>query len=216
MFKCIGRKILDYFAMLTLISDVVNAVNSRPLIYVDSDNPNSAIITPNSFLKFESGRSVLLEGAIDESSSPARAEDLVKSLSRREEMLADFKSIWRDQYILSLREAGRDLFQRDWQDAVAVGDVVLIYSPIKPRYQWTMGRVTELITGSDAKTRCVRVMRPDRTEGIYSLKLLYPMELSLGPIGEVKESAQVLPEPLSERPKRLAALKCKENLAKYN
>ena len=82
-----------------------------------------------------------------------------------------------------------------------------------------MGRVTDLLTGSDGKTRCVRLIRPDRTEGIYSLKLLYPMELSLGPIGDLNEESgpELLPEPLNERPpKRLAAIKCVENLTKYN
>ena len=35
-----------------------------------------------------------------------------------------------------------------------------------------MGRVSELLTGTDSKTRCVRVIRGDSSEGVYSISSL--------------------------------------------
>ena len=60
-----------------------------------------------------------------------------------------------------------------------VGDVDLIHSPVKTRSYWPMGRVVKLLTGSDNKTRCVRLRRSYSTEEVYSVYHLYPLELSL-------------------------------------
>ena len=50
LYKSIGRSRLSNFELLTVISDVQNAVNSRPLTYRSSDN-DLETITPNCFLK---------------------------------------------------------------------------------------------------------------------------------------------------------------------
>ena len=57
--KTVGRKRLEYFTFLTVLTDVCNAVNSRPLTHRDNDDLSYNVITPNSFLKVDMGRSVL-------------------------------------------------------------------------------------------------------------------------------------------------------------
>ena len=49
LYKSIGRSKLSYFELLTVISDVQNAANFRPLTYRSSDN-DLETITPNCFL----------------------------------------------------------------------------------------------------------------------------------------------------------------------
>ena len=44
------RKYVEYFEFLTLLSDVQNAINSRPLTYRGSEDAGLDIITPNTFL----------------------------------------------------------------------------------------------------------------------------------------------------------------------
>ena len=51
IYKSVGRKKLEYFQFCSLLSDVQNAVISRPLTYRDSEPNNLEVVTPNSFLK---------------------------------------------------------------------------------------------------------------------------------------------------------------------
>ena len=51
LYKTLGRARLSYFELLTVISDVQSAINSRPLTYRSSEGDLEAI-TPSSFLKF--------------------------------------------------------------------------------------------------------------------------------------------------------------------
>ena len=59
LYKSIGRSKLSYFELLTVISDVQNALNSRPLTYRSSDN-DLETITPNCFRKADPNGNVLL------------------------------------------------------------------------------------------------------------------------------------------------------------
>ena len=59
LYKSIGRSKLSYFELLTVITDVQNAVNSRPLTYRSSDNALETI-TPNFFLKADPNCNVIL------------------------------------------------------------------------------------------------------------------------------------------------------------
>ena len=74
-----------------------------------------------------------------------------------------------------------------------------------------MGRVVELLSGSDHKTRCVRVKRSDSSVEVYSINHLYPLELSLLTTEPEKVDSDVLKR-TEDRPTRAAASKCKDKL----
>ena len=208
--KISGRK-HDYFEYITL-SDVQNCINSRPLTYLSDDTLD--VISPNSFLKFTSGRSLLLGDLNDTERCVAGRKDLIDSLQRRESMFENFKEIWYDEYLLSLRETSRDIHQSSWSEVIKVGDVVLIQSPIKPRAQWNMGRVIELLTSTDNRTRCARVMRSDRTDGVYSIKHLFPLKITTSEdtIADTSPSNDGNSSEAPRRPTRKAAVRCLELL----
>lgn len=176
IFKSVGRKRLEFFTFSALLSDVQNVINSRPLTYKDSDGGEFDMVSPNSFLKFGQSCSLVF-GNVDgqQLEFPSR-KLLVSSLNKRDEILDSFTSEWFDSYLLSLREHDSSKYE-DWIDRVAVGDVVLIYSPIKPRVHWNLGRIVELFTGSDGKVRNVLLKRSDGQEVTYSINLLYPLEI---------------------------------------
>ena len=218
LYKVIGRKHCSYFELITVLSDIQNCINSRPLTYLNEDTLDA--LTPNSFLKFDTGRSILFGSeAGSEVVMPGRRE-LVTSLEWREEAVNKFKDSWHSEYILSLREASRDLHQLDWQDVVAEGDIVLISSPTKPRSQWLLGLVKQLLPGSDNKTRTVKVARPDRTEGVYSINLLYPLEISVNPAGSLLTPNDSTTEndesSAKQRPKRRSAVQCLQRIKQCN
>jgi hypothetical protein len=143
----------------------------------------------------------------------------VASLEGREELFDAFKEQWYSEYISSLREADRDRFEASWSDTIKVGDVVLISAPGKSRPFWSMGRVVELLTGRDQKTRCVKVMKPDRSVDVFSINLLYPLELSADVIPSAsgtERSPARAPAASNERPKRAAAVECCRKLKLCN
>ena len=211
--KITGRKHFDYFEYFTILKDIENCINSRPLTYLNEDSLDA--ITPNSFLKFTTGRSLLLGNIKDtDENSTAGRKELVESLLNREALLDKFKSLWYEEYLLSLRENNRDLYQSTWIEKIAVGDVVLIQSPTKPRAQWQMGRIIELLTGGDGKTRCARVVRSDRSDGVYAICHLYPLEICVNPVPRVTTTQT--PIDSAERPRRKAASKCLELLKLSN
>ena len=102
--------------------------------------------------------------------------------------------------------------------------MVSIWSPSKIRPFWSLGRVTELYTGNDGKTRSVRVRKADKSEGVYSICHLYPLELSLNSIesvnshvnSEVKNSEVETAPQVRPRSTRAAAEACREKLKLCN
>ena len=50
LYKSIGRSKIKYFDLLTLLTDVQNAINSRPFTYQCSSDSELQMITPNYFL----------------------------------------------------------------------------------------------------------------------------------------------------------------------
>ena len=216
--KAMGRKQMNYFELITLLSDIENAINSRPLTYLSE---NLDAITPNSFIKYSAGGNVMLDGVAGaELAGPDRSA-LVRTLEKRDETFAYFRELWVEDYLLSLRENSRDVYQFGWENKIDVGDVVLMSSPNKPRYQWQMGRVQQLLPGKDGVVRTVKMMRPDRSTGVYYIRMLYPLELSVAPVltappDEPQERADSNPAIESRPQKRAAARICLQRLAASN
>ena len=86
----------------------------------------------------------------------------------------------------------------------------MIGSEIEIKPFWRMGKVVQVIPGADGKVRSAKLMRSDRSEGIYPICKLYPLELSL------TSTPKVTPDEIEERslvrPERKAAKKCKDAL----
>ena len=102
-------------------------------------------------------------------------------------MVTHFKSLWYESYLLSLRSLYENLHETEFVNKIKVNDLVLIKNPVKARQHWRLGRVIELIYGSDNKVRTVKLLRGDakyrqqsvRKLELHSIKNLYPLELSI-------------------------------------
>jgi len=178
--KVLGRKRFEYFELITLLSDIQNCINDRPLTY-SSDEDLLSCVSPNSFLKTDPGRALVLDEMSGTELEVPTRENLVRSLERRRDLMDEVRTRWYDEYLLSLRESCADLYQNEWTNVIKCDDVVLFETPNKPRFQWQMGRVLKLLPGPDGVVRCVRLLRPDRTEGVHSIKHLYPLEIRVSP-----------------------------------
>ena len=179
LYKVVGRSRLTYFELLTSLSNIQLAINSRPLTY-RSSNAGLEFITPNSFLKIHSNPSLILRGEdndvwVDDSNQP----NLERTLEVQEEIFENFKKLWYECYLLSLREHSKNLYSSHWENRIKVGDIVLIKAFNKPRPFWMMGKVLELIIGFDGNVRSVKLKQGNGSVEYHSICNLYPLELSV-------------------------------------
>ena len=126
MKKSIGSSILDYFRLVTVLSDIQLAINCRPLTYRCSDNFSLEVLTPNHFLKPNVETNLFFRD-VSELLHPSNVcKTLVKSLELREKILLNFKRLWYEEYLLSLKESYRNLFDSNFSNKVKEGDIVLV------------------------------------------------------------------------------------------
>ena len=184
--KTISRSKLNYFQLKTVLSDIEVAVNSRPLTYRCASDDGLEILTPNKFLRPNVESNLILRNPKEVLKEPATRKDIVKSLDIREKLITQFKTQWHEDYLLSLRSLYRNLHETDFTNQIQVNDLVVIKNPVKGRQHWRLGRVIELIHGSDGKVRSVKLLRGDakwrtkeRKLELHSVKNLYPLELSI-------------------------------------
>ncbi|XP_063368187.1 uncharacterized protein LOC134656557 [Cydia amplana] len=134
--------------LITLLAEVENIVNSRPLSYVSTDHGDPESLTPNHFL-IGSSSNLPVPGVFDDT-------DLFrKKMWRIAQRLTD--AFWRRW----MREVLPNLLPRQkWcQEGKQLkkGDVVVIVDPAMPRNVWPKGRVHEVHAGADGRIRIVDV-----------------------------------------------------------
>ena len=128
LYKVVGRSAIGYFKLLTILSDIENAVNSRPLTYRCSDDSSLNIITPNDFLKPYVDNSLFFKSENENllASEPLSRKQVIKTLEHREYLLKQFKELWYQEYLVSLRETCKDLHEISFENKLKVNDVVLV------------------------------------------------------------------------------------------
>ena len=177
LYKTVRKGHLEYFELLTVISDIQKVVNLRPLTYRCADEDLLELITPNCFIQPLSAERLLTKS--NDKLESTTHTDILKTIEAREKLVNQFRDLWYNDYLISLREHCKDLYDINYSNKINVGDVVLVKSPAKTRPCWDLGRVMELIPGDDGKVRSVKLKRGDKTISTHSVKLLYPIELSL-------------------------------------
>ena len=168
--------------LATILTEVEAVINTRPLVYVDEDINSSIILTPMNFLSLHSNHII---PDLTEDNDPecdlmkkGSAEQLLQTWKRGQKHLNQFWIMWRNEYLLSLRERTQ-LFLKGPHSTTAtvpeVGDVVLIKENL-PRGRWKVGRISELIPSSDKQIRSAKVVVTPHKVLKRALNLLYPIE----------------------------------------
>ena len=117
LYKTIGRSRINYFDLLTVISDSQNAINSRPLTYRCSSDSNLEIITPNCFLRPNVNVGLVLK--IDDQDNlkadPPSRSGVIKSIEACDAMMFKFREFWYQDYLLSLgKQCTRLISKINW------------------------------------------------------------------------------------------------------
>ena len=120
-------------------------------------------MTPNAFLQpnVNEDISVKTDSGGCPDMEPTSRSQLLDAFSKREKLLNNFKELWNEENLLSLRESYKDLHNMDFNNKIQVNDVVLIKNPIKTRPFWKLSRVTELFQQNDGNIHSASITRGD-------------------------------------------------------
>jgi len=96
---------------------------------------------------------------------------------RGQQKIKQFWQLWRNDYLLNLRERAAYLKgpKKQSHNIPQVGDVVLIKENL-PCGRWKVGVIHELIQGRDGLIRLAKVLISPRSYLHRTLSLLYPIE----------------------------------------
>ena len=144
----------DYDELHTVLVEVEGTLNSRPLTYVSSDDPEEPL-TPSHLMY---GRRILSLPDVRASSQDSinqavSSEDLPRRRRYLGSLLEHFWKRWSREYVTELRNLHRQRSRPESRMAVSVGDVVTVFEDNLPRSRSRLGRVEQLIPGADD---CVR------------------------------------------------------------
>ena len=132
----------------TTLTEVENVINSRPLTQNSQDPNDLSAITPNHFLHG-------VYSAVVPPDQCNTSEIDSRKRWRQSQVLSDhIWHRWLREYLPSLNV--RHKWTKE-QRAHAVGDLVLVIDNNRPRGQWSLGRIQEIIPSKDGKIRTVKV-----------------------------------------------------------
>ncbi|XP_055844833.1 uncharacterized protein LOC129911149 [Episyrphus balteatus] len=177
----------------SMLIEVENIVNSRPLTYIPIDSENEEALTPNHFLLGSSSGSKPL----------AIFDDDIRVLKNNwlisQQFAEHFWKRWVREYLPTITRRAK------WFEPVKqieVGDIVVITDPNSPRNCWPKGRVVLTKTSKDNQVRSAFVKTQS---GVYERPVIKLAVLDLTnsqdvsprkdlPGGSVGNAVQIVPE----------------------
>ena len=204
------------------MKEIETTVNARPLVYVGDDLESNITLTPNRFLSLNSKTGIpeLEYDRSDPDYNPfeSSADRLLQIWKKGQRLLQTFWKIWRNDYLLGLRERTQTMLKTGKNRskyAPGVGDVVHIKDEIL-RECCRMGTVMKLVNSSDGSVRSAKIKMPSGRVFGRPLNLLFPIEVasrSKGCVEEEKVEDEVSKGVLL--PQRQAAKEATEKIRKY-
>ncbi|KAG7313182.1 hypothetical protein JYU34_000276 [Plutella xylostella] len=159
----LGKSTLTLVELQTVLCDVENIINSRPLTYVNEVDGWQPL-TPAHFLRTIPSGEVPDIDHIDAKSLNIRLQYLQK-------LRTDLRQRFKNEY-LSLLVCRNKKSTRP----VRVGDVVIVETEGK-KLDWPLGIVTEVCTGKDGVRRVAKVKTADG-ERTRAVQRLHPLEIN--------------------------------------
>ena len=128
-------------------------MNTRPLTALSADPDDGPPLTPANFITGSSDIEMVPPDAGEEAS-------LRQRWKRIQQLSTEFWRRWLREYLPSLQQKQKWLRP---QVDIAPGDVVLVTDPTAPRGRWPMGRVEDVMPGTDGHVRVVSVKMKGKT-----------------------------------------------------
>lgn len=178
--RCLKKILLNaratFFELNTLLKEIEMVINNRPLTYTYQDFTDVPL-TPNHLIygRVLNETSSLKDTIVNEEIDVDKRKKYVRTL------IEHFWSRWLKEYLSELRENYRPT-TKNAKCVPRKNDVVLIIEDKKPRINWTIGRIEEILESNDGEVRGAKV-RTINSQGHESIlkrpvNKLVPLELS--------------------------------------
>ncbi|XP_057369923.1 uncharacterized protein LOC130691034 [Daphnia carinata] len=198
IYKTFGNERLSYDVFQTVLTEIENTINLRPLTYVSDDDDEP--LTPKQLI---SGHRQKQKHPVDEEE---REYSTRTAITQRELKRRKLLGIWWENFY---KEYVADLEKFHCPSprstkSVEVGQVVLIHDDHCKRSKWKTGRVAKIYPSSDGKIRRVAVLIANKSTGVGStpiyrdMKTLFPLELHAGQIDN--DPSNIDPFPSDQNP----------------
>ena len=177
--KTLGKALLDFEELLTVIVEIESTLNSRPICYIYDDTIDE-VLTPSHLLF---GRRLL--GSCVDDVNPENvnvsSETLTRKAKQLNSLITRFWGIWSKEYLVGLREFHNSKNRLPGKQ-ISVGEVVLISDEKLPRNRWKMAVVVEVHIGRDGFTRGCKLRTLTKNKGRIihmnrPINKLHPLEI---------------------------------------
>ena len=157
--------------------EIESMLNDRPLTYVTSDLQDPQPLTPSHLLygrRIQQAPRPLDDQEEGNDPSFVDGVDLRKRVDKLTQLIGHFSSRWKREYLTSLREFYKT--SRQGKQLIRTGDVVIVHEDNKPRLQWRLAIVEDLIEGKDGRVRAAHI-RTNNYKTTRPVAKLYPLEV---------------------------------------
>lgn len=158
--RIIGKCLLTYEELSTVLTQIEGILNSRPLLPLSSNCDDFAYLTPGHFL---TGTALVTYPEHDLTETPISRLRLWNVVNN---MTQSFWKVWHKQYLNILQSRPK---WRDELPNVQVGDLVLLREDNCPPMSWPMARITKIFPGKDNMVRAFEVMTSNRKTHLRSV-----------------------------------------------
>ena len=176
--KVIGRAMLTYNELYTILVEVEGVINSRPLTYICDDTDGiSYPLTPAQLIN---GRNLNVLPNDSHFEIISTYESLASRAKYHKRILNIFASRWKNDYLVSLLGAYRP---RDGGkgSTVNIGDIVILKNDSDKRNFWKLAKILELFIGKDGIARAAKVqVVTEKGKKVLnrSIQRLIPLEIA--------------------------------------
>ena len=175
--KTVGNAKLSLDELSTLLTEIENTLNARPLTY-QGEEFDAEVLTPYHLMYGHrlSSLSHGIDSSVDHDFE-CDSSSLTKRFLYLTRKLNHFWRRWRREYLAGLRETHR--LQSQDKSSVNVGDIVVVHEDNTKRGLWKIAVIEGLIIGKDGVVRGARVRRAGRGKSevvCRPIQKLYPVE----------------------------------------
>ncbi|GBM32032.1 hypothetical protein AVEN_127373-1 [Araneus ventricosus] len=154
--------------ILTIISQIEGILNSRPLTPLSCDPTDLSVLTAGHFLIERPITSVVGPEIID---TPPAPDNRLSRWQRTTKVVQFIWKRWHCDYLNHLQRRSKWQFEKKY---LKIESLVLLKEDNLPPCKWVIGRVKDVIPGSDRKIRVANVQTQSGLyrRGIYKLCVL--------------------------------------------
>ncbi|GBO18127.1 hypothetical protein AVEN_72965-1 [Araneus ventricosus] len=173
--KILGKALLTFEELATILSEVEVIVNNRPLTYVENDPGEPEPLTPAHFLELGYGDSKYPVHFIELIDSSTARESYKKRKTYQILLLKQLWRRWKEQYLLQLKTVNH-FKTPSLHKNLKLNDVVLVEGNVKSKLLWKLGVIKEIFIGRDNNVRSCLIKT---SKGLFKkpIQLLYPLEI---------------------------------------